>query len=462
MDRSSEEFSASDEVFVMSWLDRYRLKLYLRNSIWILPAVSILVGLVAVWVLNRTERALGWQMNIAPETARTVMATIAGSMFTLVVIGSSAVLLAVQLASAQLTPRIIALVYRNNIRKVSLALFVFTFTFSVGTLVRIEGSVPLLTGYLAAYGFLANLALFLYFTDGIGKAIRPSSALRSIALEGRAVIQSVYPSRIDEEHSRALEPIENLERKPERVIFNQVDGVVLAFNLKGLVLLGQRSDCLIELVPEVGDFIAAGDPLFRLYEGGADLSEDRFLESVAIGQERTLEQDPMFAFRIIVDIASKALSPAINDPTTAVLALDQIHHLLRDVGSRNLAEGREADSTGRVRLIYRTPNWEDFVRLALTEVRQYGRDSIQVQRRMRAMLENLIETLPDRRAPLLARELGLLDASSKRIFPDRDDQLLAETGDLQGIGGSHEEDTHGPLAAHAGANSRRNVTSCQK
>jgi uncharacterized membrane protein len=434
----------------MSWLDRYRLRLYLRNSIWIIPALSIIAGLMTVVLLNRVERALGWQMNVTPETARIVMGTIASSMFTLVVIGSSAVLLAVQLASAQLTPRVIALVYRNNIRKFCLTLFVFTFTFSVCVLIRIEANVPLLTGYLAAYGFLINLALFLYFTDGIGKAIRPSSVLGSVALVGRKVVKGVYPARIDEEHSSAPEPIKSLESKPRRVIDNHIDGVVLAFDLKGLVSLGERSNCLIELVPEVGDFVAAGDPLFRVYEGGADLSDDSLRKSVAIGQERTLEQDPMFAFRIIVDIASKALSPAINDPTTAVLALDQIHHLLRDVGSRYLAEGREADRTGRLRLVYRTPNWEDFVHLSVTEVRHYGRDSIQIQRRMRAMLENLIASLPDLRAPLLARELALLDASSKRMFPDHDDQLLAETSDLQGIGGSHVSGVrHDRLSADA-------------
>src|SRR6185295_1586624 len=88
------------------------------------------------------------------------------------------------------------LVYRNNIRKLSLSLFVFTFTFSVGVLVRIEGSTPLLTSYVAAYGFLLNLALFLYFIDSIGKTVRPSSALRIVALAGREVIHGVYPLRL--------------------------------------------------------------------------------------------------------------------------------------------------------------------------------------------------------------------------------------------------------------------------
>src|SRR5262249_11976725 len=155
------------------------------------------------------------------------------------------------------------------------------------------------------------------------------------------------------------------------------------------VNLAQRSNCLIELVPEVGQFVAVGDPLFRLYHGGEGITDDRLRNSVANGAERTLEQDPLFAFRILVDIASKALSPAINDPTTAVLAIDQIHHLLREVGKRYLGHGRETDQAGRLRLIYPTPGWEDFVQLGTTEIRQYGRDSIQVQRRLRAMLKDL-------------------------------------------------------------------------
>lgn len=423
----------------MNWLVRHRIQLYVRNSIWIYPSFAIVAGLIAVSLLSRFERFLGWHSNLDPETARTVMATVASSLLTLVVLVTSAMLLVVQLASAQLTPRIIAFVYRNNTRKLLLSLFVFTFTFSVGVLVRIEDSVPLLSGYFAAYGFLLNLALMLYFIDGVGKTLRPSSVLRVVGLSGREVIAAVYPRRLDEQQALSPEPIAALDGKPDRIIVNLVGGSVLAFDLKGLVSLAEQSDCLIELIPQVGDFVAAGDPLFQIFEGGGDLSDEVLRKSVALGQERTLEQDPMFAFRVIVDIASKALSPAINDPTTAVLAIDQIHHLLREVGNRYLAEGRERDRAGRVRLVYRTPNWENFLHLAVTEIRHYGRDSIQVMRRLRAMLENLIETLPARRTPLLRRELELLHQSSKRAFPDMDDQVLADIGDLQGMGGVHEE-----------------------
>ena len=114
----------------MNWLMRYRIQLYVRNSIWIYPSLAILAGLIAVLLLSRLEQFLGWRINLNPETARVVMATVATSLLTLVVLVASTMLLAVQLASAQLTPRIIAFVYRNNTRKLLLSFFVFTFTFS--------------------------------------------------------------------------------------------------------------------------------------------------------------------------------------------------------------------------------------------------------------------------------------------------------------------------------------------
>src|SRR6266550_2926777 len=405
---------------------------------WILPALSIPVALFSVSLLSRYERAIGSQTTVSTETVRALMNTVAASTFTLVVLVSSAVLLAVQLAGAQLTPRIIAMVYRNPYQKSAFALFLFTFTFSCGILARIDDSAPRIATHVAAYSFLANLALFIFFIDSLVKMLRPSSAVRAVALSGRSVIRTVYPSLLRED-SPAPVPTKSMSDDQSKVVLSTTDGAVLAFDTKGLVALAQRSHCVIELVPEVGQFIAIGDPLFRIHQRSGPIPDNRLRYSVAIGAERTPEQDPLFAFRILVDIASKALSPAINDPTTAVLAIDHIHHLLREVGKRFLAEGREVDRNGQLRLIYRAPNWEDFVMLGTTEIRQYCRDSIQVQRRLRAMLKDLVETLQARRAPVLQKELALLATSSKRTFPDLDDQTLADSGDLQGIGGSYDE-----------------------
>jgi uncharacterized membrane protein len=422
----------------MSWLKRYRIRLYVRNSLWILPALSIVLALLLANILTQVEHAFGWRSSISVDTGRIILSTVAASTFTLLVLVSSAMLLAVQLASAQLSPRIISMIYRVPHGKLAFSVFVFTFTFAVGTLVRIEESVPVISAYISGYAFLVNIALFIFFIDVLGKTLRPSSALRAVGLSGREVIRSVYPSILTED-SKLPEPISFPRNVKPRIVPNDEDGAVLAFDMVGLLKKAITSNCIIELAPQVGDFIAAGDPLFRVFAESHGPDDDELRNSVAIGDERTPEQDPMFAFRIIVDIASKALSPAINDPTTAVLAIDQIHHLLRDIGRRYLAEGHEHDGNGQLRLIYRTPEWDDFVQLGITEIRQYGRDSIQVQRRLRAMLEDLIDTLPLHRHAILQRELVLLGTSLKRAFPDLDDQRLAESGDLQGIGGNDDE-----------------------
>jgi uncharacterized membrane protein len=434
----------------MTWLQRYRIRHYVGNSIWIHPVLATLAAIAAVRLLHWIEEELRWESPVEADTARALLGTLASSLFTTIVFVCSALLVAVQLASAALTPRIIGVVFRDPVTKLALTLLVFTFTFSLAALIRIKTIVPLLTTHAAAYGCLVCLAVFFFLIDHLGKVLRPSGALRVVAWMGRRVIESVYPGHPPPAHeSTALEVTSILDGKPTATVPSTADGVVLALDEAGLLSQAQRADCVIEMVPQVGDHVAVGDPLFRIFLGGATLPVDALSQSIAIGQERTLEQDPTFAFRIMVDIANKALSPAINDPTTAVLALDQIHQLLRTVGNRYLGTGHVRDAKGRLRLVYRTPDWEDFVHLSVTEIRHFGAKSIQVARRLRAMLENLTQTLPAARAPLLRQELALLHRSSERFFAEPEDRALAEVSDVQGVGGKKSE--HGQRNAPAGA-----------
>lgn len=419
----------------MTWLQRYRFRHYLRNSLWIWPLLSIVAAIGTARLLHRIEEEMGWESNLHPDTAQVVLGTMASSMFTFIVFVSSALLVSVQLASSQLTPRIIAIVFKDPITKVSLVVFVFTFTFTLAVLVRVTTAVPSFMAHLAVYSSLASLGVFLFLIDHVGKALRPSGALWVVASWGRQVIESVYPRRLTELPSAAQASAAVLDGEPTSTISSQRDGVVLAFNIPGLVSLAKRFNCVIELVPQVGDFVAVGDPLFRIFQSGISVPAGLLRQSVAVGQERTLEQDPAFAFRIMVDIACKGLSPAINDPTTAVLALDQIHHLLRDLGQRRLDDERVRDREGRLCLVYRTPDWEDFVHLAITEIRQFGGASIQIARRLRSLLENLMQTLPAERAVLLRQELNLLHRSAERFFPEPEDRALADVSDSQGVGG---------------------------
>src|SRR5262249_35780886 len=161
-----------------------------------------------------------------------------------------------QLASSQLTPRIIAIVFRDPVTRFSLAVFVFVFTFSLAALVRITTSVPPVTATLGAYSGLASLVVFLYLIDHAGRARRPTGALRSVALWGRAVIETVYPRRLAEPLGTFAGSADIPGGEPTQTIVNPTDGVVLAFDIWGLVALAERTDCVIEMVPQVGDFVA--------------------------------------------------------------------------------------------------------------------------------------------------------------------------------------------------------------
>lgn len=418
----------------MTWLQQYRIWVYCRTSIWILPSIGIFIAMATVRILHGIEVEMGWKEEFDPSTMMTVMGTLAASMFTLIVFVCSALLISVQLASASLTPRFIGLVFKNPVIKYSLTLFVFTFTLTLGALLRIKGAVPTLTAYAAVYSCILSLILFIYLVDEVGRSLRPSGALKLVARLGRDVIKNVYPRLLSDSPGRFAVPQTIFEQEPRITLLNQKEGVVLAFDIEGLVNIARRTDCVIEMLPQVGDFVAAHQPLFRIF-GKGEMPEAALLyQSVAVGLERTLQQDPGFAFRILVDIASKGLSPAINDPTTAVQSIDQIQYLLRHLGSRSLDEGQRQDSQGVVRLIYRTPDWEDFVGLAVTEVRQFGGTSIQVARRLRALLENLIQTLPEERDAVLRIELNLLERSARRFFPDAEDLAMADVSDFQGVG----------------------------
>src|SRR5262245_47142449 len=229
---------------LMTWLQRYHARHYLRNSMWILPSLSILAALGAIRLVYRIDRVMDWQSSLEPETARAVLATMAASMFTFIVFISSALLVAVQLASSQLTPRIIAIVFRDSVTRFSLAVFVFTFTFALAALVRVTTTAPTLTSAVAAYRCLASLVVFLYLIDHVGKALRPSGALRSVAVLGRAVVDKVYPRRLTDLQGSVEPSVEVPCAEPAYTVVNPSAGVVLAFDIPGLVSLAERNYCV--------------------------------------------------------------------------------------------------------------------------------------------------------------------------------------------------------------------------
>jgi uncharacterized membrane protein len=367
--------------------------------------------------------------------ARSLLETLITLNLSFLVFTFGSLLVAIQVAGGQYTPRIIATtLLRDNAIRTVVGVFVFTLAFCVRVLARMKDTVDQLDLFVAGLLGTASVMVFLYLIDYAARLLRPVSIVRRVGEAGIGVIRSVYPVAGDgEKPSVPMRP----PRAAARVVLHQgVSGVVLAIDRAGLVALARRADGVIEFVPGVGDFLGVDEPLFRLHGGAAAIDDRRLRGKVALGSERTLEQDPTFALRILVDIAIKALSAAINDPTTAVMAIDQLHRLLRLVGLRSLRNEELRDATGELRLVYLTPNWEDFVRLTCTEIRHCGAGSIQIVRRVRSMLENLLQSLPPHRHAELRLQLELLDRTVESRFDFEEDRALARIGDPQGLGGA--------------------------
>jgi len=156
-----------------------------------------------------------------------------------------------------------------------------------------------------------------------------------------------------------------------------------------------------------------------------------------LARQRTVDQDPAFALRMLVDIAIRALSPAINDPTTAVQALDRIEALLVDLAPRHPGPSILVDAGGAPRALVPAPRWADYVALGLVEIRHYGHASAQIVRRLHALYDRLCEVVDEGDRDRVELERRLLGEAVLEAFPDAEERAIVEQSDRLGLGGAH-------------------------
>lgn len=278
-----------------------------------------------------------------------------------------------------------------------------------------------------------SIAMFLALIDLSSYGLRVAAVVQELDAQARRVFDAVYPAATADVELSEQAVTTLRDQVPVQVIRQgPVGAVVVALDRKRFAREAERHDVVVVLVPAVGDHVPANGRLLEVY-GTRPVPERILRRAVLLGDERTLDDDPGFAIRLLVDVAIKALSPAVNDPTTAVQSLDRIEDLLRYAASKHLSNGMVTDRKGAARLVYPTPEWDDLVELALDEIRAFGAGQYQIARRMRALLQALVDDVPERRRAALERQRTLLDdaVSAAISSAQRADSLVP---DRQGIG----------------------------
>ncbi|WP_405675548.1 DUF2254 domain-containing protein [Streptomyces sp. NBC_01511] len=209
-------------------------------------------------------------------------------------------------------------------------------------------------------------------------------------------------------------------------------GVVKDIDGPAIAEIAARHDVHITCLSAVGSFVEPGTPLLHITPRPVPADAARHLtRAVHLAPSRHIDHDPAYGLRLLVDVAIRALSPAVNDPTTAVQSLDQIEAVLLRLAHRPLGTTTVHDHQGAPRLTLPRPGWEEILDLALSEILHYGSDSLQVHRRLRALLNVLAPSVPPARTAALTRYRTMLDRSA-RTLPD---PPTATTADPQGLGG---------------------------
>lgn len=414
----------------------------MRTRLWFVPAlfaIGAFAAAAASLTIDRniaSESARFFLFGGSADAARSILSTIAASMLTFTALVFTITMLVLQLASSQLSPRVIRTFLRDLQNQAVLGMFVATFlyTFLVLRDVRsVEAGefVPGLSVWIAFALLVASVGAFIYYINHMAHAIRATTVLDSIAAEARQAIDKLYPAELDSE-PEAVPPLP--PPASGRLIAAASAGILVSVEESGLMKLAVEWDAIVELIPRPGDFVPEGSTLFRVRDGQPLSAEDvsRLRGKANLADERSFQQDASFGFRQLVDIALRALSPGTNDPTTAAQALDRIHDLLRRLADRSFPSAVRLDESGTPRLILPRPDWDDYVRLAVVEIRLASGGQIQTMRRLRGMLEELMVAAEGQRRQILVEQLQALDAAVASDFAIGTDRRLAGTATNHG------------------------------
>ena len=362
-------------------------------------------GALLSWLEEAVPGFGGWvpktlfPSHADPQVAQIILAGIAASIMTVVSIVFAILLMTLTLASMQFSPRIIVSFARDRVTQWTLGIFLGTFSYCMAALPAARSVprpfAPVATVLGAMLLALACVGWLLFFIHHISQAISVNHIVDRIASETEAIIDEMMP------HPRRPTRMADNERLDprtwDRPVLSRASGYIRFIDTRRLVNLAKAYHVKVHVLRRVGHFVPAGIPLLMVYKGER-LSPEGIAELHAafdLGPSRTLQQDVEFGVLQIVDIALKAISPAVNDPSTAISCVDQLSRILIRFASREPPEPVLYDPPGVVRV---SILWSDFERLldsAFEQVRMYSKSDVAVSLRMLRALSDIAVTTPD-------------------------------------------------------------------
>jgi uncharacterized membrane protein len=406
----------------------------IRSGLWFVPVMCVLAGVLLSFGTIAVDRAADYDLipqafTGGPDAALAILTTVASSMVSLTALVLTVTMVVVQLAMGQFSPRIVQPILQDKPSQLAIGIFVATFAHAMLAMREVSfesgGHVPGLSIVVAYVLILISIVVLVLYVHHIGRSLRVSALIELVGTGTRDLVDQMYPDRGEEMPAQ----------RDAQLILAGESGVVVRVAHDRLAEEARRADCLLEVVPVLGEFVPAGAPLLRVHGDGGVVGEDDVRRYIVLGPERTLEQDVAYGLRLLVDIAERSLSDSpLQDPTTAVQAIDRLHDCLRQLACRRLGDGRYFDADGELRVIEPVMDWDAYVKLAFDEIRIAGAGSPQVTRRLTAALTDLKTVVPPDRTAALDRQLELLRVLTGGAMADDRDVDMALRPDRLGIG----------------------------
>lgn len=362
-----------------------------RESFWLVPATFSVSALAAAIGLTALELQLNLPVEgivpSGPAGARSLLSSIITAMISFTALVFSITVVALQLASSQYSPRVLRTFLQDRIIQATLGTFVATFLFAMVVLAalpaRDDQRLPELSLAVSIALVLCSSGTFIYYLHHITTVMRVSHIIGSIGAQTRRSIARLPPP----------DELPAVFGKVTQTVPATTPGMVNNTDIALLARLAREHDCAISIVPTPGDFVVAGAPLLRVHQVAGStprpVPTDRAEQCVIISVERTPGQDLGFGFRQLADIAERALSPAVNDVTTAVRALQESHDLLRRLATRPGPTHTVRDDDGTVRAQVNGTSYEALLAMTIDDIRLVASQ----QPRVRRLLDTVVRDL---------------------------------------------------------------------